>query len=206
MRVYCGQTRGRRQIAALAAAGFGEVFVRGKSCWPPRRTPWLYDNGAYGDWQRGRSFDVAAFERDLPRIREAVAPPDFIACPDIVAGGRESLAFSLGWLGRLRSACPGLPVYLVVQDGMEVGDVPEGFDGLFVGGMPRWKAMTMASWAAEAHRRGQRCHVGKVGSMRAILLARHAGADSIDSNELIHDANREIALRALAHPQTGWPL
>jgi hypothetical protein len=180
VRVYVGQTRSRRLIAELSALGIGECTSRGEH--PPRRIPWFADNGAFGDWKAGRSFDIAAFESDLPRIREAGAPPDFIVCPDIVAGGLDSLAFSLAWLPRLRFACPGLPVYLAVQDGMEEGDVPDGFHGIFVGGSLPWKLATGARWVREAHRRGLPCHVGRVGNARRVAWAIRIGADSIDSS------------------------
>lgn len=183
MQIYVGQARGKGKVQPyLDRYRIGECFTRGTSYWPPRRTPWFYDNGAFGDWQAGRPFDEEAFASDLPRIRGSVVPPAFIVCPDRVAGGLESLAFSLGWLPRLKCECPGLPVYLAVQDGLSEIDVPEGFDGLFVGGTLSWKIATGSSWVAEAKRRGVPCHVGRVGNRRRLAWAKRIGADSIDSS------------------------
>lgn len=204
MRAYVGQTRSSKWIATLNEHHIGECLTRG-DCWPPRRTPWFYDNGAFGDWLRGRAFDVAAFERDLLRIHEAAVRPDFIVCPDIVAGGRASLEFSLAWRDRLRSACPGQRVYLVVQDGMTERDLPIGigcdFNGVFVGGSMPWKLETAQQWVRYAHRNALPCHVGRVGPGARVRWARLISADSIDSSlPLRGDYKLQLFLDSLTGP------
>lgn len=191
MRAYVGQTRSRKLIADLASRGIGECFTRGTSYWPPRRTPWFYDNGAFSDWHAGRPFDAAAFESDLDRIREASGyQPDFIVCPDVVAGGRESLAFSLSWLPSLRSRCPGQRLYLAVQNGLEPDDVPPAtFQGVFVGGTRDWKLDNAQRWIAWAHARALPCHIGRIGTGQRVLWARLIGADSFDSSLPLWGAN-----------------
>ena len=64
---------------------------------------------------------------------------------------------------------------------MEYGDRPKGIDGIFLGGTMEWKLETMHEWAKYAHMRGIKCHVGRIGPVRRMLLAELAGADSIDS-------------------------
>jgi len=184
---YVGQTRSRKLVAELAALGIGECFRRKESRWPPRRTPWFYDNGAFGDWKSGQPFDVRAFESDLAVIRAgSVGRPDFIVCPDKVAGGRDSLAFSMEWLPRLRSLCPGQRVYLVVQDGMVEDDLPLGLgsyvQGIFVGGTRDWKLETGPRWVRVAHKNALPCHIGRVGTGERVRWARLIGADSLDSS------------------------
>jgi hypothetical protein len=184
MRVYVGQTRSRALIPRLTEMGFGEIVQRHEMV--PRRLPYALDNGAFGDWRSGNPFDERKF-------REAVAhtqyldyylgdAPDFIVCPDIVAGGLASLAFSLRFVPWLQDR--GAPLYLVLQDGMTECDVEPSlplFQGVFVGGTLPWKISTGERWVRFAHRHGLPCHIGRVGTARRVSWAMRIGADSIDS-------------------------
>ena len=182
MRVYVGQTRSRALIAELTALGFGECTQPREV--PPRRRPWFLDNAAFSAWRAGQPFDEAGFLSALTSDAVASSPPDFVVCPDIVAGGLESLSFSLGWLERCASTLPGQRFYLAVQNGMTEADVLaalDGFAGIFVGGDLPWKIRTSAAWVGLAHRHGLPCHIGRVGTARRVAWARRIGADSIDS-------------------------
>lgn len=193
MNVYLGQTRSAAWIRTLSSYGFGECVSRGE--FPPRRTPWFMDNGAFGDWLAGRGFDVSAYERDLARLLASNLRPDFLVVPDLVARGKESLLFSLSWVERL---CAIAPLYFVVQDGMGEEIVPDlkPFAGLFVGGSLPWKLKTGAQWVALAHELGLRCHIGRVGTEKRVRWARRIGADSIDSSlSLWAEANFRRFLR-----------
>jgi hypothetical protein len=184
MRAYVGQTRSRKLIARLAALGIGECFTRSDSVWPPRRFPWFLDNGAFGDWRSGRTFDDAAFESCLELAAGHSIAPDFVVCPDIVAGGAESLAFSLRWLDKCSSRFPDLRWYLVVQDGMTAEMVRphlHRFAGLFVGGTLAWKIREGEAWARFAEANEMPCHVGRVGTARRVAWARRSNVSSIDS-------------------------
>ena len=197
---YVGQTRGRWLTARLMAAGIGECTVRGEL--PPRRVPFFYDNGAFGDWKAQRPFDAVAFREDLASLRKHRLVPDFVVAPDVVAGGESSLVESLRWLDECRSVGP---VYLAVQDGMGLETVRasvDGFAGLFVGGTLEWKLSTGQSWCRLAHELGLACHVGRVGSARRIRWAQRIGADSIDSAlPLWSDSHMRRFLSALRHEQ-----
>lgn len=183
MRAYVGQTRSARLIARLAAAGIGECTQRDE--YPPRRSPWFIDNGAFKDWRAGVAFDAVQWRVAVGRARAAVAapPPEWAVTPDLVARGWESLDFSLSFVGELE----GMNPYLVVQDGMEqdpqrVARAAEGrFAGLFVGGSLPWKLATGSLWVELAHSVGLPCHIGRVGTVRRVRWAREIGADSIDS-------------------------
>lgn len=178
MRAYVGQTRGAKLIRELVRLGLGECTCRGE--FPPRRTPWFLDNGAYRDWTAGVEWDSAGWLRDLRSAREFAVRPDFVVAPDLVAGGVESLAVSLRWL----ETCADMTPYLAVQDGMSEAEVAEAvgpFAGVFVGGTLDWKLRTGAAWVDMAHRVGKPCHVGRVGTVRRVRWAREIGADSIDS-------------------------
>lgn len=203
MRVYVGQSRGADMIRQLESHGFGECVSRGEI--PPRRTPWFLDNGAFGDWKAGRVFDGNSFMEDLTQLRDLPTAPDFIVCPDIVAGGHESLTFSLTWAPHIAQHGP---LYLAVQDGMvEVEVLPhlQWFAGIFVGGSLGWKLRTGASWVRFARAQRINVHVGRVGTRRRVAWAKRIGASSIDSSLPLWSAgNMGVFLRALreqAHPE-----
>jgi len=178
---YVGQTCASKLIRKLQLAGIGEVTCRGEM--PPRRHPWVYDNGAFRDHKAKSPFDAQAFERDMEYIAALPAGvrPAWLVLPDVVAGGLASLRESENWIP---TCAPLAPLALAVQDGMRVKDV-EHLAGkvavLFVGGSPEWKWRTARYWTREAHRLGLQCHIGKVGSEKWVRLARNCGADSIDS-------------------------
>lgn len=181
MMIYVGQTRSRELIKRLAALGIGEMTVRGE--FPPRRTPWALDNGAYRDYTAKVAFDDEEWQRTILRILVdgTIEPPAFIVAPDIVAGGNPSLEYSLRHALGLRFLAP---TYLAVQDGMDaiaVARTIDPYDGLFVGGTLPWKIRTGAQWVALAHRFGRPCHIGRVGTPKRVAWAKRIGADSIDS-------------------------
>jgi len=137
--------------------------------------PYFLDNGAFSAWKNQRPFPEKKFLSLMRRYPKY----DFIVVPDIVAGGVESLKFSLGWLDRIMR-----PRYLAVQDGMLINDIVyylEEFDGVFVGGTLPWKMETARSWADTAHLHGLKCHVGRIGTWEGLLTMHHYGVDSIDT-------------------------
>jgi len=182
MRVFIGQSRGRKMIANLKKEGFGEITQPDE--YPPRRGPWVLDNAAFKFWRRGKTWDRERFELAVGRFMGDGNPPAWIAVPDRVAEGLESLRFSRTWCGWLSIAAPGVPRYLVVQDGMSLQDVAEAmrsFAGIFVGGTLDWKLKTGGLWVGLAHALGKPCHVGRVGTAKRVKWAIRIGADSIDS-------------------------
>lgn len=179
VRVYVGQTRSRKLIAELLEFGFREITQRHE--FPPRRTPWALDNGAFGDWRAKREFNAEQFSDALSKSAAYASRPDFVVVPDRVAAGMDSLELSLQWQKRCAEVGPA---YLVVQDGMTteaVTDALSMFDGVFVGGSLPWKIATGSQWVEVAHRCGKPCHIGRVGTPRRVAWAKRIGADSIDS-------------------------
>lgn len=181
MNAYIGQTRSRKLIARLQSEGFGECCQPGE--FPPKRLPYMLDNGAFAAWKAGRGFDSAAWLSALRRVGELAEPPRFAIAPDVVAGGLESLSLSVAWLEEMQRA--RVPAYLAVQDGMQFEDVApvirKGFAGVFVGGTLPWKLGTGAAWTKFAHELGLPCHIGRVGTPDRVTWAAESGADSIDS-------------------------
>lgn len=200
MMVYVGQTRAAKLVRRLWELGIGECTQRGEL--PPRRHPWFYDNGAFGDWKAGRPFDVEQFNADVEAIKRSGDRPRFVVLPDLVAQGAASLAESARWIPRL---APVAPLYLVAQDGMTPADIAPlaaHLRGVFVGGTLGWKIRTGAEWVRGAHALGLACHIGRVGTAKRIRWAFRIGADSIDSSlPLWSEGNLDVFLRALERRQ-----
>lgn len=142
------------------------------------------DNGAYRDWRAGVPFDGDRFLARLERFRGRIPHgPDFLVCPDIVAGGMESLEMSLAWKEKLVYEGYDWPLYLAVQDGMPCEDVESalvGFEGLFLGGTSKFK-LRAAEFSDVARDAGVCSHYGRCGTPAKVRHAREHGYDSIDS-------------------------
>ena len=173
---YAAHTGTRRNLAALAGAGWGLLLSPGK----PRDPRFVHalDNGAWGAFQQGKPFDVAAFEKHVGAHADGA---EFVVVPDIVAAGLDSLRVSLGWLPRLAGVAKRR--LLAVQDGMSAADVAPYLSpevGIFVGGSTEWKLATMRAWGQLARTHGAYLHVGRVNTIRRIRYCQDAGADSFD--------------------------
>lgn len=185
MRAFVGQTRSRKLLVRLTELGFGEMCVREE--YPPRRSPWVLDNGAFKDWRSGQAFDATAFEFVLRRfsMTSRYTRPEFVVIPDVVADASATLALAREWIPKINEILYGeVPLAFVVQDGMVEADVEPllpHLDWIFVGGTVKWKWLTAARWCAMAHAHGKRCHIGRVGTPALVARARESGADSIDS-------------------------
>jgi hypothetical protein len=177
---YASRTGTRRNLDALRAAGWGLLVSRAGAWRTEGFDRYVLDNGAWADFQAGRSFDEDAFERLVDRLG---ARADWIVLPDIVAGGLASLALSTRWLNRCLSACP--MALIAVQDGMQETDLEPLVGrsvGVFIGGSTEWKLANMLRWGAFCAERGVHYHVARVNTERRIWLAAASGADSIDGS------------------------
>ena len=180
MKVYVGNEGRHSGRSHMAMMGYGVLFTA-KYLNPDRFLYYCLDNGAYGAWASGKSYNPRPFERALEKCLEHEKQPDFSVVPDMVAGGLESLQYSVTWLGkRPREG----RYYLAVQDGMSPADIEDhvgDITGIFVGGTLGWKIRTGETWVKFAHSRRLNCHIGRVGTLERILWASRIGADSIDS-------------------------
>jgi hypothetical protein len=159
------------------------------------------DNGAWHSFIRQSPFDGAAF---LDAYHKLGTGADFMVLPDIVAGGVDSLAFSLKWRDELGTAlCPQL---LAVQDGIkpdDVGPLVGAGLGIFVGGTTEWKEKTMLEWGECARQHLAYFHIGRVNSARRIYLSAAAGADSFDGSSVSRYAVT-LPLLDNARKQHAW--
>ncbi len=178
MIAYASNTGTLRNLQALRDNGW-RVLLTPANPSPPPSLRFAIDNGAWTAYQQKKPFDAAGFEQLVERFGCAA---DFVILPDIVACGKDSLAFSVSWLPKL----PGLKhLLLPIQDGMtadEVGMVLRLAPrvGLFLGGSTEYKLREMYAWGMVAHAWRRHFHVGRVNTRRRIRLCAMAGADSFD--------------------------
>ena len=187
MMAYASRTGTQRNLAVLRAAGWGLMVSATGALRTEGFLRWCLDNGAWTAFQKDQPFDGAKFLLAYERIAPGA---DFFVLPDVVAGGLNSLDFSLAWRERL-GAPLCLPL-LAVQDGMAPVDIatlvgPEL--GVFVGGTTRFKEDTLPSWGKLARECGAHLHVGRVNSARRVALCAAAGANSIDGTSVTRFAS-----------------
>jgi hypothetical protein len=131
------------------------------------------DNGAYA------GFDPAAFCSLLAKLA-GHRDCRFVACPDVVGNARETAYMFAAWQPVIKQL--GLPVALVLQDGIENLGVPwSQIDALFIGGSTAFKlGPVAASIAREGKQRGLWVHCGCVNTRRRFRYAADIGCDSVD--------------------------
>lgn len=175
---YASNTGTLRNLDALRTAGW-RILLTPANPKPRQGLKYGVDNGAWSTYQSGAPFDAAAFNA---LVESAGGAADFVIIPDIVAGGLQSLDFSVSWIPRLR----GLrQLLLPVQDGMDacaVGKVLRAHRhiGVFLGGSTEWKLREMYAWGHFAASLDRWYHVGRVNTARRIRLCAEAGATSFD--------------------------
>lgn len=188
MILYASWTGTRRNLRALRSHGWRLLMspdtlrrCKGKTAprWPDDTpAPYALDNGAWGCFQAGKPFDADAFMWAYQRIGSGA---EWIVAPDIVGGGRASLALTCAWLPKLQHP----KILIAVQDGFEpadVGPLLDGGRGIFLGGSTEYKLESMPMWGRFCRSRGCHFHVARVNTIRRVRAAQFAGAHSIDGS------------------------
>lgn len=178
---YASRTGTKRNLAALRAAGWG-LFVSAAGVHRNEDFRFVIDNGAWTAYTSGVAWPVAPFEAVLEKLGRSPLCEGIVA-PDIVCGGAESLRLSVSWLERLLAY--ETRVYIPVQPGIAPDAMAPLLGprvGVFVGGESAWKEATCGAWARLAHEHGARCHVGRVNSLRRLMLCKAAAVDSFDGS------------------------
>ena len=196
MQIYTGNAFGKK-LDEVEKRDMGIMISTSPTVKPNkdfRRVPCALDNGAFSAFTKGYPFPEKAFMGTLDTCYSLGIKLDFITCPDLVAGGKKSLDFSMEWaMGKLKTA-PRLA--LVVQDGIdeEMLDpfVLSYFDRIFVGGSKEWKWETAAAWCDFAKSKGLLCHIGQVGRLEYLTAAQSAGADTVDSTSYARNSSWNI--------------
>ncbi|UCL90220.1 hypothetical protein [Pseudomonas sp. HS-18] len=105
MTAYASRTGTRTTLAAMREAGWRLLVSAAGALRTEGFERYALDNGAWSAFQQQTKFDETAFGRALEKVGEKA---DWVVLPDIVAGGMESLDFSLQWLERLQVSYPRL--------------------------------------------------------------------------------------------------
>ena len=173
-----GECTGDKMVKVCQENGWGRMFIE-KTPRPYPGEMWGFDNGVFRDYTAGHDFNQ---ERYLKRLKKAhdIGIPYLAVLPDIIAGGKDSLEFSLKWLDKLPRDWPW---YLALQDGMTLEEVEthiHRFSGLFLGGTNTFKG-TAWYWKELAHKHNKLFHYGRAGTAKKIIHAQLVKADSADS-------------------------
>lgn len=180
MIAYGSWTGTKRNLAAFRAAGWRLLLSATGHHGPRAVDGWKYalDNGAWTHRNDPGGWSEDDFMRLLVDFGERA---DWVALPDIVMGGGNSLALSLHWLPVVIKHTSR--VLLPVQNGMEPRHVEAVVGprcGIFIGGDTDWKLSTLQQWCNMGHAAKAWVHVGRVNSERRIRMCLAAGADSFD--------------------------
>lgn len=198
MQIYTGNVYGE-DLERCKKYGVGIMIASTSSGFLPtkayREVPCALDNGAFQSYRLGYPFMERFFWKTMEKCFSLGIQLDFIACPDIVCGGYESLDFSVRYAHEKLRGAPRLA--LVVQDGM----VPVGihdrtadaaFTHLFIGGSVEWKWKSARDWRKFASDHGMKLHIGRCGTAPDILRAQDIGADSVDGTNIARNDNWDV--------------
>lgn len=155
---------------------------------------WAADNDCF------QGLHPVRWLRFLAKIVESGSMPKFVSCPDVVGDAGETWRLYRLWAPVIRSL--GLPVALVLQDGLEKfkwrAALPSAWDDIaavFVGGSTKWKeGEHAAALVREAKARGKWVHAGRVNSYRRIRRFAELGADSFDGTGFSAWGDKRIGL------------
>lgn len=139
---------------------------------------WAADNGCFTN----PDLDVSKYLEWLEKLMPYQQTCLFATAPDVVGDARKTWERSRDVLGKIREL--GFAAALVAQDGIEDSTIHwDEFDCLFIGGTTEWK-VNAHSLCREARERGKWVHMGRVNSLRRMLIARFAGCHSTDGTQL----------------------
>lgn len=139
-----------------------------------RNCLWAADNAAFSN------FNEHSFIKMLERIKGSDCK--FVACPDKVCDGQETIKLFYEWQSIIRKY--NLPVALVIQNGMKLSDIPFNMiDAIFIGGDNEFKLGPDAREITEqAKLLGKWIHMGRVNTNKRLKYAFEIGCDSVDGS------------------------
>ena len=149
--------------------------------------PWALDNGVFGAWSSGKPWSEEPLYRYLDDY--AAWKPSWVVVPAWVGDRDETLRRWDQHAPALQAY--GVPLAMAVQDGMTPADVPDECEVVFVGGSTSWKWRHLKMWTASF----RRVHVGRVNSLRLLMMAEAAGAESCDGTGWFRDPVRTAELK-----------
>lgn len=161
----------------LHDAGIGILTTHRSVRFPPDHT-WIFaaDNGCFSS-----SWNETAWLAWIEQVDQRAL---FAVVPDSVGKWAQT---RLKWehYASIVKNC-GLKAAYVLQDGQKSGFIPwSEADAIFVGGSTEWKLSEESMMLIqEAKYRGKWVHMGRVNSLRRMMLARDWGCDSADGTYL----------------------
>lgn len=164
--------------------------------------PWAADNDCFN------GFRAKPFRRLLDIIRD-IPGCLFVTVPDVYQNARATAEYFDRYAPWLEKR--GLPVALVLQDGVErelkwLGSVWDRLTAVFIGGSDQHKrGPVVACLVDDALRSGKYVHWGRVSSRMVIRYAIHIGGHSFDSTQFSRFRNQRL-LRVLALTLQPAPL
>lgn len=175
-----------KEVLACGRSDVGVMHNQGDGTILPSTILQPADNGQFsGKW------------RETPWLRwldrKPRATTTFVVLPDVFCDAEATFALSCQYAARIREM--GFRTAYVLQNGVHDDILPwELIDVLFVGGDDLFKlGWTARHYVAQARLRGKATHMGRVNSWRRLVLAAHAGYDSVDGTYLKYG------------PQVNWP-
>jgi hypothetical protein len=167
--------------------------------WP---LPFAIDNGAYGVWKSGGTWDSEKFINILDKTKTWSSQylhdyhPLFIVVPDVVTDPVATIKQWNLWGKELKVY--DWPLAFVLQNGMTPADLPKPLpDVLFVGGTYRWKIQQISNpgWFGKSGW----FHVGRIFSWQDLELCSNNHVDSVDSTAFFRDGIRFDQNQKLFH-------
>lgn len=189
---YASRTGTRRNLNALRDNGWN-LLVSARGAHRSEGFCYGIDNGAWTSHQKNEPFDEGSFARVLSLLGDNAK---WIVVPDVVGDRAASLRLTEHWIPRLEGYSRLL---VAVQDGMTRDDVGAWLGpkcGLFLVGSTEWKLQTMSSWGKLSREAACYYHVARVNTVRRIVMARRAGAHSIDGTSATRFADNIPLLTA----------
>jgi len=203
MKIYTAHAGGKK-LDEIIKRDMGILASPGRSCTGYKKAgiKMAIDNGAFSSWMRGFPFMADVFRDHLKDAFKNGINAEFIVCPDIVAGGKDSLDFSMSWAsGELF----GARLALAVQDGIKSQDIDpwmlRHFTHIFVGGTIEWKWRTVEQWVDFAHGNNKKIHVGRVGTLDKLKYCKSLGVDSVDSSSFARNESWDVIDAFMADEQ-----
>ena len=200
---YASRTGTRSTLRVLRQHGW-RLLVSATGVQRTEGFRFALDNGAWTSHQQGVPFDEGLFTSCVERFG---ADADWVAVPDVVMGGADSLTVSRRWLPwvleRTRLAL------ICVQDGMVPADLADIVSaervGIFIGGSSAWKDANAPQWGAFCAARNLYLHVGRVNTARRIRICASVGAHSFDGTGASRFTShaRKVSVWRLAESQQG---
>jgi hypothetical protein len=149
---------------------------------PIHSIPWALDNGVFGAFSTGKEWSEEPLYKFLDRF--SAWNPLWVVVPDSIGNRDETLRL---WdIHAPAMQAFGVKMAMAVQDGMTPADVPSEAEVVFVGGSTSWKWRSLPEWTSQF----PRVHVGRVNSLRLLLMAENSGAESCDGTGWFRDPTR----------------